>query len=468
MEALLLYLLKANVVLALFAAAYYGLLRRLTFFELNRGYLLLALVFAAVYPLLPVPALLPASVGSLPLPTEQFSMRIPRVTTLSETHDYLPYVLNSLVVLYVLGAGLLLLRLLGQLLSLGGVWVRSRPAVVLGQPVRVVPGASGPFSFGGTIYLSAATLADAAGLPAILRHEQAHVRQWHTLDVLLTQAAVALAWANPAAWLLRRAVLDNLEFLADRAALQTGLDRRAYQYSLLHQQPSGVPAPALAFHFSFPTLKNRIVMLNQPTSTTRQLGRYLLAAPLVMLLALGYSGARAQTTNTFAVRLTGPNAPKEPFMVTAPAVVDHLVYYVDAQPSTAAAANAIDPKSIASMEVLKDNTTIQHYANDPTATGVAFITTKANANSPAVLAFADKAELSSGYTFKPAAVNAVVPKALAYITSHYPDARLSGEVKELTKKSTGAVKYQVQLIIGKRPFYAYFTPQGDFLADERQ
>jgi hypothetical protein len=46
----LLYLLKANVVLALFAAAYYGLLRGLTFFGLNRAYLVLAVLFAAVYP----------------------------------------------------------------------------------------------------------------------------------------------------------------------------------------------------------------------------------------------------------------------------------------------------------------------------------------------------------------------------------------------------------------------------------
>ena len=56
----LLYLLKANAALLLVAAAYFGLLRRLTFFTLNRAYLLLALLFAAVCPALPVPALWPA------------------------------------------------------------------------------------------------------------------------------------------------------------------------------------------------------------------------------------------------------------------------------------------------------------------------------------------------------------------------------------------------------------------------
>jgi len=409
MEAFLLYLLKANVVLALFAAAYYGLLRRLTFFELNRAYLLLAVVFAAVYPLLPVPALLPASVSSLPLPSEQFTIPTPRVASLARPHDYTPYAFTIGTALYVLGAGLLLLKLLAQLLSLGWVWVRSRPAVVLGQPVRVVPGAGGPFSFGSAIYLSADTLADATGLPAILRHEQAHVRQWHTLDVLLTQVAVALAWVNPAAWLLRRAVLDNLEYLADRAALQTGLDRRAYQYSLLHQQPGGVPVPALAFHFSFSTLRNRITMLNQPVSTARQLGRHLLAAPLVMALALGYSAAHAQVAPT-------PAAAQKP-------ASSNITYYLDGQQTDQAAVAAVKPDDISYIQMIKSPQQKQIFGTS-TTDGAAIITTKANASSPAVLAFNKR--VSAVVPLVPAtpAQTAGMEAAKAYIAKKYPHAKL--------------------------------------------
>ena len=104
---------------------------------------------------------------------------------------------------------------------------------------------------------------------------------------------------------MRRALLDNLEYLADRAALRTGLDCRAYQYSLLHQQSGGIPAPALAFHFSLLTLKNRIAMINQPASETRQLGRYLLAAPLLMTLVLGYSCSQKAESPTPGI-ITSP------------------------------------------------------------------------------------------------------------------------------------------------------------------
>lgn len=448
----LLYLLQANAVLVLFAAAYYGLLRRLTFFTLNRTYLLGALVFAAVYPALPVPALLPASVALPPALVAHAAGRVAAgAATPTPGFDWQAAALW----LYAAGAGILLLRLLGQLLSLALVRARSRPAVVLGQPVRVLAGAGGPFSFGRTIYLSESSLADAAALPPALRHEQAHVRQWHTLDVLLTQLATALAWANPAAWLLRRAVLDNLEYLADQAALRTGLDRRAYQYSLLHQQPGGVPAPALAFHFSFLTLKNRITMLNQPLSSPRQLGRYLLAAPLAVLLALGYAGARAQTA---------------PVIVQPPTIHPDIpvnaLYYLDGRPSSKQAVESLPPETTFDIDVIKDEpATIQRIFGNTSATSAVIITTKANASSPAVQALVEKADLGSGYTHTPAQVNALVPKALAYITSHYPDARLSGEMMELKRKTTGAVKYQVQLVRGRRPFYVYFSPQGDFLGE---
>jgi hypothetical protein len=445
----LLYLLKAHVVLALFAAAYYGLLRQLTFFGLNRAYLVLALLFAAVYPALPVPALLPA------VAFEPIVASLGQTGGVGAAPGAAPSTMdwqNVGLVAYACGTGLLLLRLLAQLISLAWVRRNSQPALALGQPVRLLAGAGGPFSFGQTIYLSAAALADTANLPAALRHEQAHVRQWHTLDVLLTQVAVALAWVNPAAWLLRRAVLDNLEYLADQAALQTGLDRRAYQYSLLRQQPGGVPAPALAFHFSFLTLKNRITMLNQPVSTSRQLGRYLLAAPLVMALALGYSAARAQTSPLLAS--------------TSKAVPANLVYYLDGQQVDKELTDKVDPATMVSyISVLKPTQQQQVFGNTAEV-GAIIITTKANANSPAVLALDEKIErVAPRRTEKPVEVNVLVPKTLAYITNHYPDARLSGKVTEQKMNSSGAVQYQVQLVKGKRPFYVYFTPEGDFLSE---
>lgn len=451
MAAILLYLLKANAVLVLFAAAYYGLLRRLTFFGLNRAYLLLALLFAASYPALPVPALLPAGpLVALPAPLVAGPALASPGAASAPGFDWLALGLAG----YALGTGLLGLRLLAQLLSLASVRRRARPVVVLGQPVRVLAGAGGPFSFGHTIYLSPATLADAAGLAAGLRHEQAHVRQWHTLDVLLVQVALALAWANPAAWLLRRAVLDNLEYLADRAALHTGLDRRAYQYSLLRQQPGWVPAPALAFQFSFLTLKNRITMLNQPASPTRQLGRYLLAAPLVMALALGYSGAHAQVAMS-------PSTQVKPLAAGQRLPADD-VCFVDGVASTTAAAEALKPDLVLRFDVL-NGAVARVFRNTSSGTAnVIAVTTKANQAATAV----------QNLNTRMAQAEALVPKieeselpavAKAYIAHEYADYRLVVVNKILPSAKQNAV-YQVNIAKGRRPYgFLLFDAAGNFL-----
>lgn len=611
MEAALLYLLKANVVLALFAAAYYGLLRRLTFFKLNRAFLLLALLFAAVYPALPMPGLLPAEAPAAPV-VAWAPADFPTVTTAvaplpsAAGPDWQALALW----LYVGGAAVLLGRLLVQLLALARLRRASRPATTpTGVPYRQLPAPGDPFSFGRTIYLHAGQHS-AAELAVVLAHEQAHVRQGHTLDVLLAHLGTAVFWLNPAAWLLRRALLDNLEYLADAATLRTGLDRRAYQYCLL-QLSRGTAGPALALPFTFFTLKNRVAMMNTPISSRGQLARYFLAGPLVVLAALGYSAAHARSAEPVAAGTTSlanpiasaPSvvmAPANAQMVTAsqpaaeaqksaaptlaPAVRTPLasttklpktqlmtslaattkaaqsgptplyyldgqavteaqfkalkpsdiaqiqiikgeqarqmagdkgssgivvitteankntpavlafnqrvqriaplqkgtgsaapntafptdaLYYLDGQPSTEAAITSLDPKSISTIDIVSGQRAIaaRPAFNNTMAPSIVFVVTKANADSPAVQSLVDKADLASGYTHTPAAVNAIVPKALTYITSHYPDARLSGEVIELKQKTTGTVKYQVQLINGKRPFYVYFSPQGEFLGE---
>ncbi|HET9505559.1 MAG TPA: hypothetical protein VFO93_18595 [Hymenobacter sp.] len=320
MQAALLYLLKAHVVLALFVAAYYGLLRRLTFFTLNRAFLLLAVVVAVGYPLLPAPAALAGVVPPLGLPAPALAA-LPTLATLPATEMAqpaapFPWLLVGLGS-YAAGSAFLVLRLLGQLLSLARLRRGAQPAVVLGQAVRLVPGAGGAFSFGRDIYLTASALADTEHLPAVLRHEQAHVRQAHTLDALLLQLLVALAWLSPAAWLLRRAALANLEYLADRAALPASPGRYAYLRSLVSQQVGGAPVPALAFRPATPTLKKRVLMLSQLPSSPRQLGRYLLAAPLLAAGLLSLAACerpqavapaeRSTTALLTETKLTQPN-----------------------------------------------------------------------------------------------------------------------------------------------------------------
>ncbi len=50
MPALFVFLLKVNIALLLFCGGYYMVLRHLTFYTLNRIYLVTAILFASIYP----------------------------------------------------------------------------------------------------------------------------------------------------------------------------------------------------------------------------------------------------------------------------------------------------------------------------------------------------------------------------------------------------------------------------------
>ncbi|WP_048825411.1 M56 family metallopeptidase [Hymenobacter sp. DG25B] len=455
MPDVLVYLLKANAALLLLLGLYYALLRRLTFHQLNRAYLLGAGAFSLFYPLLDVSALLvrPVQLSAVALP--EWALLVGDGTAkampaAAAGPDYGLWLLG----LYWAGVAFMLLRLLLQGASLAGVHRASRPAMAAGVPFRQVAAEVNPFSFWQTIYLNP-DQHGATELPAILLHEQVHVRQWHTLDVLLAHLQRIMGWFSPGTWLLLRAVQENLEFITDEEVLRAGrLDARQYQYSLVRLSTLA-PGPALVTPFSFITLKNRIRMMNSPASARKQAARYLLALPLALGL-LSFSApeaASAMLTPTVAAAPAGEDIEK-PTTIShlPPAALAHIVkeypgyrligvselrapdgsnlrykaeiavgrrpkqlvftekgepvaavaapeplYYVDGKLMPKSEVDKLDPKTISSMNVLKGETARKTFG-DKAIHGVIVIITKENINSAEVQRFIKKHSITFNQT----------------------------------------------------------------------
>ncbi|NVO30616.1 M56 family metallopeptidase [Hymenobacter lapidiphilus] len=322
---LLPYLLKVNGALVLFCAVYYLGLRRLTFFGLNRAFLLFALLFAPTYPLLDFSSWLartaPRPAELLRLPAEWSGLALPSPTAT-------PAAINWLLVAYWTGVVVFGLRLLVQLLAVRRLHRQARPQALYGWFFRRLSGPVMPFAFWQTVYLNP-DRHPAAELPAILAHEHEHVRQWHTIDILLAQLSLVFYWFNPGGWLLRRALHENLEFQADYQVLQTRThDAKAYQYSLLHQSIEHGPTNEIVCHFNFHLLKTRIAMMNTKPSAPRHLLRYIAVLPLAagLLFATAASTAAPTEAPVAALKAAVIDVEKEaPISALPPAALAYIV-----------------------------------------------------------------------------------------------------------------------------------------------
>jgi hypothetical protein len=284
MPELILILLKINMVLLLFAAAYYLVLRRLTFYTINRAFLIVGIVFSTVYPFINLTNFFNRQEHLNPT----VKALVPRIDmdALLQHNAIMAYWQLAVVLFYV-GVALMAIRLIAQFVSLYRVHKKSQPGVIGDLPVRILNGPLSPFSFWQTVYVNP-TIHSAKELDTILAHEQVHVKEWHTLDIILAEISVVFYWFNPGVWLMKRAIKENIEFITDSKILRKGIDKKAYQYSLLGVGNLQASA-ALVNNFNLSDLKKRIKMMNTKKSSSRKLLIYAFLLPVLLLTTLAFT-----------------------------------------------------------------------------------------------------------------------------------------------------------------------------------
>ncbi|QJD78434.1 M56 family metallopeptidase [Spirosoma rhododendri] len=252
------YFLRSTLYLLLFAGCYQLLLRRTTYFDLNRAYLLLSLFASLLLPF----ASIPESAGET-LPTGVITLPSITVGRQPQPMAFDWSVPVMLWIVYGAGTLVMLLRLAWRLRAVHQL-IRHGSAQPQGGYVliRLAHNQVASFSFGRYLVLNRT---DADNPPAaLLRHEEAHIRQRHTIDVLILEIAQAVFWFNPTLLYYKRALQEVHEFLADKAA--AGQVNTSYAHQLV-SYALDAPVAALTTPFiSFSTLKQRVIMLQKPAS----------------------------------------------------------------------------------------------------------------------------------------------------------------------------------------------------------
>ena len=302
------YFLKINVGIALFYAFYRLFLYKDTFFHWRRTALLCFFGVSLLYPMLNLQEWVKAHEPMVAMADLYATTLLPEIVfdevTITAGINWQDITLTSLKAIYLCGVILFSIRFIVQLISIIRLRIRCKAMQIQGVRIYALNKASGPFSFFHWIFIHPESHTEEE-LAEVLVHELTHARQIHSADVVFGEWMCIACWFNPFAWLMKREIRNNLEYMADQHVLQTGYDHKTYQYHLLglaHHKA----AATLYNSFNVLPLKNRIKMMNK--RRTKEIGRtkYLMFLPLAaILMIVSNIEMVARTTEKFAKEMMG-------------------------------------------------------------------------------------------------------------------------------------------------------------------
>jgi len=317
MNDLLMYFLKVNIAIALFYLFYRLFFAGDTFWKTRRYYLLFSILISFVYPFLSIENWL-QNQEPVQVFVANYAMLQDFTVTPTDEVKSIFSIENILLALYALVAAFLFIRLVFQFISILHLRFQGKREVIETIRIIAIDKEITPFSFFGSIYMNPA-LHSQDEIRQILAHELTHVRQAHSIDVLINELLCVSFWFNPAAWLLKRETRQNLEFLADNKVLKSGFDSKSYQYHLL-QLAYQTPEIKLANKFNVSPLKKRIMKMNQQKTSKASILKYSLIVPLALALVLSSNAQNLvnKAKATLAQAQEPVTAKKKPVTATPP------------------------------------------------------------------------------------------------------------------------------------------------------
>lgn len=277
------YLIKASAVIALFYLCFYFFLKKETFFNHNRWFLLIGVVIALIFPFIVIPIhiavepmIVPETVYTV---SENIPVNIQKPIPVSkfEWLTLLPiiYGIGLIVFLtqFIFQFGSLILLLLKNPSNKDGIYTY----VIVNNTIS-------PFSFFKWIVYNPESFNNEE-LKLMLTHEKVHANQLHSIDILLIQLACSIFWFNPLIWLYRKEVRQNLEYIADYKTQEESNSEIEYQRLLLKTSVTNHNI-SLPNNFYNSLIKERIVMLKKSRSNRKKQWKYFLMLPLLAGLLL--------------------------------------------------------------------------------------------------------------------------------------------------------------------------------------
>lgn len=261
------FILWSNIYLVAFYGFYWFFLRKETFFQLNRGYLMGGMVLPFIIPLLDLKKYFISSESGLYYVVSSFEAHVNQVVHVSDVtgHAGLEYSVRFLLIYgYLIGCAVAFSCLIYR----GWIMKKSLNSSKEGEA----------YSFFNRICVDPKI----EGYAKVVEHEKVHAKEGHSIDVLLIELIKVLNWFNPIVYMLNYSIKLNHEYIADQISAVKEEDRIGYAELLLSQ---ALCTPIYTLRNNFYTksfIKNRITMLVKSKSKKVVLGRFLILIPVLV------------------------------------------------------------------------------------------------------------------------------------------------------------------------------------------
>jgi hypothetical protein len=229
----LIYALESSISLMIFYILYYALFRKETSFRFNRYYLLLAPITAVILPIISLPMAFFAENATANL---EYGLTLPQVeisSLITKNVSFSGVAVWILLIVYVGGLIISSYSFVHQLYALWRLKKNNHKDNWEGYTVVSTNGKYPTFSFLTTIFYDNEYALPEEEKRVVLLHESVHIKDFHSIDILITQILKIVFWYNPLFKMFLNATKLNHEYIADFKVLSvSGISKPAYQKSL--------------------------------------------------------------------------------------------------------------------------------------------------------------------------------------------------------------------------------------------
>ena len=286
------YLVDVAIAITVFYAAYFLLFSKEKMFVFNRIYLITSMLVSFIIPLITFTEhiVMPATTSIITTSTEAVS-NISATSTAQASFGLSQHQLLGL--LFILGVVFFLTTLIVGHIKVLIIIKKSSNQSLYGYDIKVTQKDIPPFTYFNKLIIPSKVI-NTPHIQSVIHHENIHKKEGHCIDILFMEAMFLFQWFNPFAWLMKKAIRDNIEFLADDKV--TGfVDKHEYQLGIISL------AGKTAFH-TFPSLSNqsqlkkRIIMMTKNKKSKFQWVRALVIIPMLAIMTVTLSGREVQVT----------------------------------------------------------------------------------------------------------------------------------------------------------------------------